>query len=107
MVSERCEPLEFVQAAVAWSRLRLDSELDQEIAAAELARDRARIGFGAAPSNCHRYLVFLRQMREWLRTGEFPRQGRRRSRELLAVLGAALVARGQLDPRAIEALRHR
>ena len=106
MVSERCDPAEFVQAAVAWGRLRLDTELEQEIAAAELARDRWRMRLGDAVPGCHRYLAFLRQLRQWLQTGTFPRQGRRQTRELLAVLGGALVANGQIDPKVVEALRN-
>ena len=104
MVSERCDPAEFVQAAVAWSRLRLDTELEQEIAAAELARDRWRMRLGKAVPGCHTYLAFLRQLRQWLETGTFPRQGRRHTRELFAVLGEGLAAKGQLDPKVLEAL---
>jgi hypothetical protein len=105
MISERCEPAEFVQAALSWDRLRLDTGLEQELAAAELVRDRARLGQGTLPSRCHHYVAFLRQLRQWLHTGQFPRQGRRRTRELIAILARALVAKGQLDPKATEALR--
>jgi hypothetical protein len=106
MISERCEPAEFVDAALGWGRQRLDVELDQEIAAAELARTRAKMGLGPPPPGCHHYHAFLQQMRQWLRTGQFPRQGRRRTRELLAILGRAMAANGQLDPKAVEALRY-
>jgi hypothetical protein len=46
-------------------------------------------------------------MSHWLRTGKFPRQGRRRSRALIAKLAEQLAAKGQVDPKAIEELRVR
>jgi hypothetical protein len=105
MVSQRRDPDEFVQAAARWSRLRVESELRQEIAAAELARDRGRSGLGATPAGCYRHLTFLRQLSTWLQTGTFPRQGRRRTRALIATLAEVMVSSGQLDENLLKPLR--
>ena len=105
MVSERCDPDEFVQAAAGWSRLRLESELRQEIAAAELARDRGRSGLATTPDGCYRYLAFLRQLDTWLQTGTFPKQGRRRTRALITTLAEAMVSSGRLDANLLRPLR--
>ena len=105
MVSQRRDPDEFVQAAARWSRLRLESELRQEITAAELARDRGRSGLAATPAGCYHYLAFLRQLSTWLQTGTFPRQGRRRTRALIATLAEVMVSSGQLDENLLKPLR--
>ena len=91
--------------AAEWSRLRLESELQQEIAAAELARDLGRSGLAATPAGCYRYLAFLRQLSTWLQTGTFPKQGRRRTRALITALAEGMVSSGQLDAHLLRPLR--
>ena len=104
MISERCEPAEFVRAAQAWDRSRLDRELEREIAAAELVRDRAGLGSGTSPSRCHQYIAFLRQLRQWLIAAQLPRPRRHGTRELITAVARALAEKGQLDPKAMDAL---
>ena len=105
MISESCEPAEFVHAAKAWDWLRLEAEIEQEVVAAELAKERMRLRLAPAPRTCHAYLLFLRQLSHWLQTGAFPRQGRRRSRQLIAEVAERLAAKGQVDRSAVDALR--
>jgi hypothetical protein len=99
VISERCDPGEFVRSAAGWPRLRLEAELERELERASLACHRALLQRrGVPPVGCAAYMNFLKRLRDWLRTGRAPRSLRREPRELMAVVGQALAERGQLDP---------
>ena len=104
MISESCDPAEFVRAAVGWDRMRLEAELDRELAAAELECDRAQIAGGRVRAGSSGYINFLKRARAWLQSGHVSPQMRREIKALLMTLAEALVARGQLDEAALASL---
>jgi hypothetical protein len=107
LISEHFDPEEFVRAAVGWNRLRLEGEIENELRAAELLADRARVRREQPPHACRAYATFLKRMADWLGTGVAPRHTRRETRALMLTLGQGLLARGQIEPQALQHLQPR
>lgn len=107
LISEHFDPDEFVRAAVGWSRLRLESEIEREVRATELLGDRAWAAREPPPHACRAYITFLKRLSEWLRSGVAPRHTRRETRALMLALGEALLARGQIEPSSLQNLQPR
>ena len=105
MISPSYDPLEFVRAVAGWDRLRLEAELERELAAAELACERSFLAREQLPRACPSYVNFLKRVRDWLHTGYISRQMRRETKKLLLVIAEALAARGQIEPALVEKLR--
>ena len=107
LISEHFDPEEFVRAAVGWNRLRLESEIESELRAAELLADRAWVAREQPPRARRAYAAFLKRMADWLGTGVAPRHTRRETRALMLTLGQALLARGQIEPSSLQNLQPR
>jgi hypothetical protein len=107
LISEHFDPEEFVRAAVGWSRLRLEGEVDRERREAELLADKAWVTRQQLPRACRAYATFLKRVSDWLGTGLAPRHSRRETRALMLTLGEALVTRGQLDASSLQNLQPR
>jgi hypothetical protein len=107
LISEHFEPQEFVRAALAWNRLRLESELERELREAELLGERAWVSRERPPHACRAYVTFLRRLSDWLGTGVAPRHSRRETRALMLTLGQSLLTRGQVEPSALNHLQPR
>ena len=107
LISEHLDPEEFVRAALGWNRLRLESEIEGELRAAQLLADRAWVAREQPPHACRAYAAFLKRMANWLGTGVAPRHTRRETRALMLTLGQALLARGQIDPSSLRNLQPR
>ena len=107
LISEHFDPEEFVRTAVGWNRLRLESEIENELRAAELLADRASIRREQPPQACRAYASFLKRTADWLCTGVAPRHTRREIRALMLTLGQALLARGQIEPQSLRPLQPR
>jgi hypothetical protein len=107
LVSEACDPAEFVRAAVAWDRARVEAEVERELRAALLLWETSFFAKARPPRGCRPYANFLARLREWIGSGVAPRYARRDTRELLLAVSEALVRRGQMDPAALAALRPR
>jgi hypothetical protein len=87
--------------------LRLESELERELEAAELICGKAYVAREPPPPACRAYVAFLKRVREWLRCGVAPRHARRDTRQLMHAIGSALAARGQADLAAVRAVEPR
>lgn len=107
MISESCDPAEFVCAAVGWDRMRLEAELDRELAAAELECDKARAAGERFKPGSSGYITFLKRARTWLDSGHVTPQMRRETKALLLALAESLAARGQIEEAKLHALRPR
>ena len=107
MISESCDPAEFVRAAVGWDRMRLEAELDRELAAAELECDKARATGDRFRPGSSSYITFLKRARTWLDSGHVSPQMRRETKALLLTLAESLAARGQIEEAKLQALRPR
>jgi hypothetical protein len=107
LISEQFDPEEFVRAAVGWNRLRLESEIENELRAAELLAERAWVAREQPPRACRAYATFLKRMADWLGTGRAPRHSRRETRALMLTLGQALLSRGQIEPQSLQHLQPR
>jgi hypothetical protein len=104
LISEHYDPADFVRAAVAWDRLRLEAEVERELEAAELTCERAWLEKKPTPHSCPTYVNFLRRVRDWLRSGAVSRQMRRDTRAHMFTIAEALVSRGQLERSAMSGL---
>ena len=107
LISERFDPEEFVRAAVGWNRLRLESEIENELRAAELLAEKAWVTREQPPRACRAYAAFLKRMADWLGTGVAPRHTRRETRALMLTVGDALLSRGQIEPSSLRNLQPR
>ena len=107
LISERFDAEEFVRAAVGWNRLRLESEIEHELRAAELLAERAWVAREQPPRACRAYAAFLKRTAEWLVSGAAPRHTRHQTRALMLTLGQALLARGQVEPESLRNLQPR
>ena len=105
VISPSYDPFEFVRAVTGWDRLRLEAELERELAAAELACERSFLAREQLPRACPSYVNFLKRVRDWLQTGYISRQMRRETKALLLVIGEALAARGQIEQSLVQKLR--
>ena len=107
LISEHFDPDEFVRAAVGWSRLRLESEIDNELRAAELVAEKASVAREPPPRACRAYAAFLKRTAQWLGSGVAPRHTRRETRALMLTLGQALLTKGQMEAASLRNLQPR